>query len=232
MPTEQEELKLIVTLVDNASAGLDKIVEKSKEMGGPEVKEAQAKMTEGSKELTKVFKEMTGGFGEAFKQLTAFSGGMVAGIAGLAGFALSVGEGVKKLKELAEELRSTSQAARAIGVDPVQMKSIIEQFEAIGVNADQTKANIARMSEAIADMSRQGSAMRQWFLHQAGPTPQAETAMRDFLQQMTEAAKQGDLIAEYNALAGARQQVLNNALANGYNLQEATNRANLFASKL
>src|SRR6516165_2198189 len=223
MPTEQEELKLIVTLVDNASVGLDKIVEKSKEMGGPEVKEAHAKMTEGSKELTKVFKEMTGGFGEAFKQLTAFSGGMVAGIAGLAGFALSVGEGVKKLKELAEELRSTSQAARAIGVDPVHMKSIIEQFEAIGVNADQTKANISRMSEAIADMSRQGSQLRQWFLHQAGPTPQAQTAMRDFLQQMTEAAKQGDLIAEYNALAGARQQVLNNALANGYNLQEATN---------
>src|SRR6516164_5088663 len=198
MPTEQEELKLIVTLVDNASAGLDKIVEKTKEMGGAHVKEAHAKMTEGSKELTKVFKEMTGGFGEATKAFGLFSGGLIGGIAGLATFALSTGESIKKLKELANELRSTSQAARAIGVDPVQMKSIIEQFEAIGVNADQTKANIARMSEAIADMSRQGSAMRQWFLHQAGPTPQAQGAMRDFLQQMQEAAKQGNLIAEYN----------------------------------
>ena len=34
MATEQEELKLIITLVDNASAGLDKIVEKTKDMGG------------------------------------------------------------------------------------------------------------------------------------------------------------------------------------------------------
>jgi hypothetical protein len=75
MPTEEEELELIVTLVDNASAGLDKIIEKTKDMGGPQVKEAHAKMTEGSKELTKVIKEMTGGFGEAFKSLTAFSGG-------------------------------------------------------------------------------------------------------------------------------------------------------------
>jgi hypothetical protein len=88
------------------------------------------------------------------------------------------------------------------------------------------------MSGAIADMSRQGSEMRQWFLHQAGPTPQAQAAMGRFLGQMQEAAKQGDLIAEYNALAGARQAVLNNALRLGYNLQEATNRANLFASKL
>jgi hypothetical protein len=232
MPTEQEELKLIVTLVDNASAGLDKIVEKTKEMGGSQVKEAHAKMTEGSKELTKVFKDMTGGFGEAFKALTSFSGGMVAGIAGLAGFALTASESVKKLKELANELRSTSQAARAIGVDPMQLKSVVEQFEAIGINADQTKANIARMSEAIADMSRQGSQMRQWFLHEAGPTPQAQAAMGEFLRRMQEAAKQGDLIAEYNALADARQAVLNNALREGYNLQEATNRANLFASKL
>jgi hypothetical protein len=232
MPTEQEELKLIVTLVDNASAGLDKIVEKTKEMGGPQVREAHAKMTEGSKELSKVFKEMTGGFGEATKALTAFSGGMVGGIAGLAAFALSTGESIKKLKELANELRSTSQAARAIGVDPVQMKSIVEQFQAIGINADQTKANIARMSDAIADMSRQGSQMRQWFLHQAGPTPQAQAAMQGFLSQMQEAAKQGNLIAEYNALAGARQAVLNNALRQGFNLQEATNRANEFAAKL
>jgi hypothetical protein len=232
MPTEQEELKLIVTLVDNASAGLDKIVEKTKDMGGPQVREAHAKMTEGSKELAKVVKEMTGGFGEAFKAVTAFSGGTIAGVAGLVGFALSATESIKKLKELANELRSTSQAARAIGVDPVQMKSIIEQFEAIGVNADQTKANIQRMSGAIADMSRYGSQLRQWFLHQAGPTPQAQAAMQGFLHQMQEAAKQGDLIAEYNALAGARQEVLNNALKQGYNLQEATNRANLFASKL
>jgi hypothetical protein len=35
MATEQEELKLIVSLVDNASPGLDKIIEKTKEMGGP-----------------------------------------------------------------------------------------------------------------------------------------------------------------------------------------------------
>jgi hypothetical protein len=44
MPTEQEELKLVVSLVDNASPGLDKIIEKSKEMGGTQMREAHHKM--------------------------------------------------------------------------------------------------------------------------------------------------------------------------------------------
>src|ERR1700756_4732510 len=118
MPTEQEELKLIVTLVDNASAGLDKIVEKTKDMGGTQVREAHHKMAEGTKELTKLFNELTGGFENASKMFGIFRGGMVAGVAGLVGMTIATKEYLGELKKLAEEMRGLNQAARTIGVDP------------------------------------------------------------------------------------------------------------------
>lgn len=227
MPNEQEELKLIVSLVDNASAGLDKIVEKTKDLGGPQVKEAHARMTEGTKELNKAIKEITGGFGEAFKSLGAFRGGLVAGAGGLALFGVEMARQIGELKKWAEELRGISQAAKAIGVDPGSMKNIISQFEAVGVSADQTKANLGKMSEAVADLNRQGGALRREMLHFAGPSPQAQASMREFLDKVVHARTEEE---RYNAVAEARNNVLKNALANGYTLQEATNRANEFAS--
>ncbi|MBR0940978.1 CHAP domain-containing protein [Bradyrhizobium liaoningense] len=227
MPNEQEELKLVVSLVDNASAGLDKIVEKTKEMGGPQVKEAHEKMRRGTEELNKVFKEASGGFGDAFKALGTFRGGLVAGAGGLALFGVEMTRQIGELKKWAEELRGISQAARQIGVDPAAMKNIISQFEAVGVSADQTKANLGKMSEAVADLNRQGSALRRELLHMAGPTPQAQASMREFLDKVVHARTEEE---RYNAVAEARNNVLKNALANGYTLQEATNRANEFAS--
>jgi hypothetical protein len=227
MPSEQEELKLIVTLVDNASAGLDKIVEKTKEMGGPQVKEAHEKMRRGTEELNKAFKEITGGFGDAFKALGSFRGGLVAGAGGLALFGVEMTRQVSELKKWAEELRGISQAAKSIGVDPASMKNIISQFEAVGVSADQTKANLGKMADAVADLNRQGSALRRELLHIAGPTPEAQANMREFLDKVVHARTEEE---RYNAVAEARNNVLKNALANGYTLQEATNRANAFAS--
>ncbi|MHC2399103.1 hypothetical protein ACVMGC_003647 [Bradyrhizobium barranii subsp. barranii] len=227
MPNEQEELKLVVSLVDNASAGLDKIVEKTKEMGGPQVKEAHEKMRRGTEELNKVFKEASGGFGDAFKALGTFRGGLVAGAGGLALFGVEMTRQIGELKKWAEELRGISQAARQIGVDPAAMKNIISQFEAVGVSADQTKANLGKMSEAVADLNRQGSALRRELLHMAGPTPQAQASMREFLDKIVHARSEEE---RYNAVAEARNNVLKNALANGYTLQEATNRANAFTS--
>ncbi|WP_439372918.1 hypothetical protein [Bradyrhizobium sp. DASA03120] len=227
MPTEQEELKLIVSLVDNASAGLDKIVEKTKEMGGPQVKEAHEKMRRGTEELNKAFKEITGGFGDAFKALGSFRGGLVAGAGGLALFGVEMTRQIGELKKWAEELRGISQAARSIGVDPASMKNIISQFEAIGVSADQTKANLGKMSEAVADLNRQGSSLRRELLHMAGPSPQAQQAMRELLNNIVNARTEEE---RYNAVVSARANVLRHALEEGKTLQEATQRANEFAS--
>ncbi|MGY8661766.1 CHAP domain-containing protein [Bradyrhizobium sp. UFLA05-109] len=227
MPTEQEELKLIVSLVDNASAGLDKIVEKTKEMGGPQVKEAHEKMRRGTEELNKAFKEITGGFGDAFKALGSFRGGLVAGAGGLALFGVEMTRQIGELKKWAEELRGVSQAARQIGVDPASMKNIISQFEAIGVSAEQTKANLGTMAEAVANLNRTGSSLRRELQHMAGPSPQSQQAMRELLDNIVNARTEEE---RYNAVVSARANMLRHALEEGKTLQEATQRANEFAS--
>jgi hypothetical protein len=235
MPTEQEELKLIVTLVDNASAGLDKIVEKHKELGGPQTREAHNKMAEGTKELTKLFNELTGGFENASKVFGIFRGGLVAGAAGIVGMSLATKEYIGRLKELAEEMRGLNQASKQIGVDPTSMKNIIDQFEVIGVSGDQTKANMQKMSEAIADLSRQGSKLQMELLHNAGASPQSQAAMREFINKIKEARTEEE---RYNAVAQAGENIYNNAMREARDKHmsleaariEAANRRNEFES--
>ena len=226
MATEQEELKLIITLVDNASAGLDKIVEKTKDMGGAHVKEAHAKMSEGMKELNKIAKDATGIFGDAFKAIGSFQGGLIAGAGGLAVFGYALAKSMGEFKQWAEELRGIGQAARQIGVDPASMKNIISQFQAVGVSAEQTKANLGTMADAIANLERQGSQLRQELLHMAGPGPQAHRSMEEFLDKIVRAR---DAEEKYNLVAEARQHVYENALREGKSAMEAANRANDFA---
>jgi hypothetical protein len=209
MPSEQEELKLIVTLVDNASPGLDKIIEKSKELGGPQVKEAHEKMRRETESLNKAFKEIAGGFGEAFKALGEFRGGLISGVGGLAIFGIEMTKQIGELKKWAEEMRGISQAAKAIGVDPASMKNIIAQFEAVGVSAEQTKANLEKMAGAVADLSRVDSPLRRSLMHMAGADPESRRAMDQFLTRFARAKTEQE---RYNIVSEAGEKVRQHAI--------------------
>jgi hypothetical protein len=209
MPTEQEQLQLVVTLVDNASAGLDKITEKVKEMGGPQVREAHEKMKRGNEELNKVVKELSGGFGEAYKAVTTFSGGLLSGVAGLAAFGVEAGKQLGELKKLAEEMRGLGQAARNIGISAATMKNFIDAFEEVGVSAEQTKANMQKMNEAVADLSRQGSKLYQELMHNAGPSPESQRAMTEWIAKIRSARSDEE---RYTAIRQAADNVYTNAL--------------------
>ena len=54
MPDQTEELKLVVTLVDNASAGMDKLLERVKSFGGGEAKQAFETHRKETSELQKM----------------------------------------------------------------------------------------------------------------------------------------------------------------------------------
>jgi hypothetical protein len=45
MATETEELRLVVNLIDNATPGVEKIREHATAMGGPQMREAQRRMS-------------------------------------------------------------------------------------------------------------------------------------------------------------------------------------------
>src|SRR6516162_1567657 len=205
-----------------------------KEMGGTQVKEAHAKMAEGSKELTKIFKDMTGVFGDAFEAITKFRGGLIAGVGGMAIFSYAVVKSIGEFKAWAEELRGIANAAKEFGGDAASMKNIISQFKTIGVEAEQTQSNLRTMADALANLSRQGSSLRRELQHRAGPTEDDQRNMARFIDQFKAAATEEE---RYNLVAEARRKVLESAKREGLAAgkseqeatQEATNRANEFA---
>jgi hypothetical protein len=77
MPNDQEELKLVVNLVDNATPGLDKITEKMKDLGGTEMKNAMEAHRKQGEEITKMVKGMQAGFGDDVQSVLTFRGALL-----------------------------------------------------------------------------------------------------------------------------------------------------------
>src|SRR5262252_9426705 len=58
MPTETEELKLIVTMTDNASASVAALRKEFQQLGGPDTEANKEKYKRGHFEITRMIKEM------------------------------------------------------------------------------------------------------------------------------------------------------------------------------
>jgi hypothetical protein len=224
MPSEQEELKLIVTLVDNASPGLEKIVDLNKQLGGTEVRQAHAKMSEGTKELSKAVGQIVGGFDDAFKSLGMFRLGVAGAGAGILLFGMEVSKQIGELGKWAAELRGIGQAARAIGVDPARMKGLIEQFSAVGVEAGDAKAAIAKLADGLADLDRVDSKIRREFMRHVR-TPEAAAAAQQFLGHMRDLAHSGQVEEAMKELNVRANNIIANAMVAGASRIEATKRA-------
>ena len=222
---EQEELKLTVTLADNASAGLAKLNEEIKQLGSGAGQQHIDKFKRETTEMATKLKAMSGELGEAFKGLGMLRGGLAAGGAGLALFGFEIAKQVKALQEYSDKLRGVNQAARQIGVDPGELKNIIEQFKAVGVSGDTAVSSIDAISAKIAELQRSGSQLRLDLMRGAGHDPQAVKNMEDYLNRLTHAKKLND---ELNIIREGGEQVYNNARRQGYSEQEASNRRNNF----
>jgi hypothetical protein len=225
MATEQEELRLTVTLADNASAGLAKLNEEIKQLGSGASQQHVEKFKRETAELTSKIKSMTGEVGEAFKGLGMLRGGLAAGAAGLALFGFELMRQTKTLVEYADKIRALNQQARQIGVNPAQLKDTIEQLQAFGVSGETAVASIGAVSAKIADLQRQGSQLRLELLKNAGPDRESVRNMEQYLDRLTHAATVAE---QLNIIRQGGEQVYNNARRQGYSEQEAANRRNNF----
>jgi hypothetical protein len=225
---EQEELRLTVTLADNASAGLEKLNEQIKQLGSGASQQHVEKFKRETNELTRIVKDMTGGVGEAFKALGMLRGGFAAGASGIALFGIEVVRQIKDLQAYSDKIRQLNQEARQIGVNPGQLKSVLDQLEAFGISGDAAASSIASVAAKIADLNREGSQVRQNLLKQAGPDAQAVQNMRDYLDRLRDAKT---LAEQLNVMREGGEQVYRNALRETGSTQEAANRRNEFWSK-
>ncbi|QIG93805.1 N-acetylmuramoyl-L-alanine amidase [Bradyrhizobium sp. 6(2017)] len=225
MATEQEELRLTVTLADNASAGLTKLNEEVKLLGSGAGQQHLEKFKRETGELQQKIKGLGNEIGETFKGLGMLRGGLAAGAAGLALFGFEIMRQSKALVEYAEKIRTLNQQAKQIGVSPSQYKDVIEQLKAFGISGETAANSVSAVSAKIADLQRQGSQLRLELLKNAGPDAQSVANMQAYLDRLTHAK---DITTQLNIIREGGEQVYRNAIRAGASEQEAANRRNNF----
>ncbi|WP_028164124.1 hypothetical protein [Bradyrhizobium elkanii] len=229
MPTEEEELRLTVSLVDNASAGIAKLREEMQSLGGgataqgvEKFKREQSALQESAKGLEGEVSNLAGGLANMGKVSATTALGVTA-----LGYAFYKGVGF--VKDWAASLREIQQVSRAIGVGGSHIKNMIEQFGAVGVSAETVVSNIAKMSDTIAEVGRAGSQLKDEMIRNAGVAGSgAAQAMKELLEQLP---KLDSAEKQYTAIAQARHNIILNLMRDqGKSLQEATSIANKWAA--
>jgi D-alanyl-D-alanine carboxypeptidase len=212
VPDQTEELRLVVTLVDNASGPLDALRAKlTNTLAGPEAKQAFESHRKQSTELQKIIKELGGGFEDTLKIMNTFRGAML-GTAGTASaLAGSIALMHKVMSDWASELRQVSQAANVMGIDPAELKDMTDQLGRFGISADATVAALQRMNQGIADLRREGSQLQQQLLMAAGSDPARQRNMQQLIQSIKSAQTEEE---KWRVIAQAREAIIDNAIKN------------------
>ncbi len=157
MPDQQEELRLTVTLADNASAGLQKLNEEIKQLGSGASQQHVEKFKRDTSELTRQIKGMTSEVSEAFKGFSMLRGGLAAGAAGLALFGFEIARQSKALVDYADKIRSLNQQARQL-----EQARLFEQVRSMAVSDSLTGlANYRRLIHVLeTELDRSRRTMR------------------------------------------------------------------------
>jgi hypothetical protein len=160
MATEQDELRLTVTLVDNASAGIASLRGQISQLGSG----STAANLEN-------FRRKQGELGEQMKELTALAVGgdkaLLSYIGKFGALGIAAAAGIDVLKTFSNQMASVSREAKLIGVGPTNLQNIVDQFRKVGVEAKDTQAMMAKFTTTLVEIGRVGSAQREKILSMA-----------------------------------------------------------------
>jgi uncharacterized protein (TIGR02594 family) len=220
MASEQEELRLVVNLTDNASAGIAKLRGEFNQLGHGQTSQSLDKFKRETSAVSQVVKGLGSELGISARVMTSVLvpgiGTAVTAIGALGALYL---EQIRELPEWTKQLRAMGDAARNIGANAGQYRSIVEQLGALGVSAEAAQNSMAGINNAIADLTRRGSALRQSLLAHAGPEGQA--GMRAFIDSLLSARTEAE---RTNRVLAAGENVYKNALKETHSELEARRR--------
>jgi hypothetical protein len=230
MPTEQEELKLIVSFVDNASAGIAKLRQELQQASSGSSLQAFDRIRRESKEVAEVTKGLGTQIEGAFRQLGQLRAGLGAATIGMTAFGYAVIRQIQAIKDYAAGLNNIAIAAHQIGVSPGTLKNLTEQFEAVGVSANEVVASVGAIQGKIAELQRPGSQLWHDMVAGAGAAGSvAARIMDEFLKRLAGARSEVD---QLNMIRQAGENIYQNRLRDTGNQQEAIAARNSFWAKL
>jgi hypothetical protein len=176
MATEADELRLTVTLVDNASAGLRNLQQSMQQIGGGQASDNMNRFRRSVDEVQRGFAPFLATMEKAAKSVVPeFVTGIRSGTAAFAAFGVgagglviglaALGLGLKKvvdsLSPLSAKLVELGHVAERTQMPAAQIREMGEAYERAGSNAAEATQDITGFTEAQVDLTRVFSKVRE-----------------------------------------------------------------------
>lgn len=180
---EEQELKIVVTLEDQASASLVKLNEDMRQLGGSATAGLD-KMGRSAKETARSAKELHGELG-ALATRAGLVGGVVGGItAELTKMGLELVGRITDLQGLSRETVALGRAAASMGTSSAQLESNINTIRRFGISAAEAERGLAVFHERLGDLQRINSSTFQTLATDFGAGVDAVTKLADDLRRL------------------------------------------------
>ena len=197
MPSEQEELRLTVSLVDNASAGIAALRGNIQSLTSGQSAQSMETFRRKQRELGDQVKELTTAAIGGEKAMLGYIGKL-----GLFGFAAATG--VEQLIKFSTEIRTTARLAEGLGRSFGDVQFAVRQLQAAGVSLGKAQETIAGLTDAVVELGRQGSATRNQFLDMLGPQSQRDG--QQYIDMLVNATTEMQRLKAASELADAAEK--------------------------
>jgi hypothetical protein len=223
MPTELQELQLRVGLINEASDGLGRLRDELKQLSSGSGKQAMDKFKQEQAELAKMVKDLGVTVSRGGEAMAGYIGKFGVAGAAMGAMAGTILIGLNSFKEFADKIVTLTNKAKVIGMEPAELKSLIEQYDRLGVSAGVVENSMAGLSGVIAEVNRIGSKKRMEMIEAAGAWGELMAQGIDRVEAQTTMA------GRLNEIMLQAQNVYDNRLkeTNG-NIADATKSENDF----
>src|SRR5215471_8869554 len=171
----EDELKLTVTLVDNATPQLGRIRGAMNELGGSGVHNALRESHKHTQNLGSQIGKLGHDVEHVAKHiLPSFITGIGGAATGFLALGLAGEKALDSIKEFSKEMVGLDRVAKDTGLSAGQIKNMVEVFQRAGVSAGQAQNNIRGFASAVSDiLTRVGSERRQELMKRAAGDAEA-----------------------------------------------------------
>jgi hypothetical protein len=230
MASEADELRLTVTLVDNASEGVKKIEQSLRSLSGGQNATAFQQMRKHTEDLQRQIHPLGDDFKKAGESLLPFLRGIGGAATGMLAFGYAAEKGLDALAKYSSELVRLNQLSIQTGTGAATLKSMREQMEQWGLSAGQIARNTQGLADSMYQMTLVMSPMRQKLLE--GLRGEPLQAMQDFLAESKRLAESGDMTAYANHAEEGLAKITKSMEAAGLSQQRIAERRKQFGEIL
>src|SRR5262245_7396755 len=166
---EFDELRITVNLIDNASAEFAKLNANVKQLhsgGNPQQMEQYNRALTEAKEKGESLTKNAEALGEAIGKYIPLGVAKAVGVIGTVGYVVYTQ--LNKLREFAAEMSNWGTLAKQTGFGVAELRAMSEHMQRSGISAEGAARDLAGLSEAMADLGKANSQIRDRLFHRLG----------------------------------------------------------------